>query len=272
MPHKIAVIGSCVTRDMFNENFIPYHKEVFEVVSTAWQTSFASLVAKPIKLSEEDLDTSGKLRDHRWKTLLRDLNKKPLKEIISREPDYIIMDIYADVNYGFVKLRKASEEHFLTNNPNGFRKTKFYESKNFSKTYNIHENARFLEFFYKGFDKFYNIVKVQLPNTKLIINGFVEAYGYIGDEKFPMRFSADIQNHVTANNSKYFEIYDEIKRKYPDIDIIDMTKKMYFSDPNHPFGNHPYHMTKDYYNDLFNTLTRHVLKNEIDKKNKIEHP
>ncbi|WP_088012307.1 DUF6270 domain-containing protein [Gottfriedia acidiceleris] len=265
MTIKIAVIGSCVSRDIFNSKFIPYHKELFEVVSTAWQTSFTSLVAKPVELSTEDLDTGGRLRDHRWNTLLRDLSKEPLKEILESMPEYIIIDFFADVNYGYVKLDQ-SEDHFLSNNPNGFRKTKFYKTKKCGKTYDIHKNARFLEFFYKGFGKFYQIIKEQLPETKLIINGFFEAFGYIGDEKYPVRYDIGTQQKVKENNTRYLEIYESIRKDFPDIDIIDMNQKTYFGDPNHPFGNHPYHMTKEYYNDLFNTITRHVLKHEIAKK------
>lgn len=264
MSLKIAVIGSCVSRDMFNSKIIPNYKELYEVVSTVWQTSFTSLVANKVNLSEEDLKLSSELTKHRLNTLKRDLKKTHFKELMDSKPDYIIIDFFADIRYGYVKLNN-SEDYFLTNNPNGFRKTNFYKSKKYGKSYNIHINKRFLEFFYKAFDKFYRRVKEELPNTKILVNGFIEAYSYIGDEKYPVRFDYETQKEVEANNREYTNIYKTIKEKYSDIAIIDMSKKTYFGDTGHIFGLAPYHMTRNYYNDLFNALNYEILKNELMK-------
>ncbi|WP_400243450.1 DUF6270 domain-containing protein [Niallia sp. JL1B1071] len=265
MPYKIAVIGSCVSRDVFNSNIIPDYKDLYEVVSTVWQTSIPSLVSKKVKLTDEDMELSKELSKHRLNTLKRDIKKKHFKELLESEPDFIIIDFFADIRYGYVKLN-SSENYYLTNNPNGFRHTRFFKEKKYGKTYNVHKNNRFYEFFYKSFDKFYHILKEELPNTKILINGFVEAYGYIGPEKYPLSYDEETQREVLENNKEYLSIYKHIEGNYSDITVIEMSKKMYFGDPEHMFGNAPYHMTREYYNDLYNSITQQVLKMEQIKK------
>lgn len=264
MTLKVAIIGSCVSRDMFNSKIIPNYKDIYEVVSTVWQTSMTSLVSKKVNLSDADLKLSTEISKHRANTLKRDLKKTHFKELLIAKPDYILIDFFTDVRYGYVKI-DSSEKFFLTNNPNGFRKTNFYHSKKYGKSYNIHRNKRYLEFFYKAFDKFYIQIKNELPNTKIIINGFIESSSYIGNEKYPIRFDLKEQNEVEANNREYMSIYTTIEEKYTDITVIDMNKKTYFGDTDHLFGLAPYHMTRGYYNDLFNSFCQAVLKNELSK-------
>ncbi|CAI9385748.1 MULTISPECIES: DUF6270 domain-containing protein [Bacillaceae] len=265
MAYRIAVIGSCVSRDVFNSNIIPDYKELYEVVSTVWQTSIPSLISKKIKITDEDMELSKELSKHRLNTLKRDIKKTHLKELIESKPDFIIIDFFADIRYGYVKLN-SSENYYLTNNPNGFRQTRFYKEKKYGKTYNVHKNKRFYEFFYNSFDKFYNMVKEELPKTVILINGFVESYGYIGPEKYPLRYDEETLSDIHENNKEYLSIYKHLEENYSDITVIEMSKKIYFGDPDHMFGNAPYHMTREYYNDLYNRITQQVLKFEQNKQ------
>lgn len=138
---KIAVIGSCVTRDLFNSKFINNYKDFYECVSTVWQTSMISFMSEPSTLDDSLIELDGDVTKLQRNTLLRDLDKSYKDEIINKQPDYIIFDLYTDVKYGAIRTKKNT---YLTNNPNGFRKTKYFKEQHFEEALNVFKDKDYL--------------------------------------------------------------------------------------------------------------------------------
>lgn len=53
---KIAIVGSCVTRDMFNTKFIADYKEYFNIVAEHFQSSIMSLISSSAKFPNFNLN------------------------------------------------------------------------------------------------------------------------------------------------------------------------------------------------------------------------
>lgn len=50
---KIGIIGSCITRDVFNSRHVKNWKDYFEVAAYQSQVTFPSLVSEPINYEKK---------------------------------------------------------------------------------------------------------------------------------------------------------------------------------------------------------------------------
>ena len=56
MKTKIAIYGSCISRDLFNSHFVPDYKEFFEVVADVQRTTMISLMQNPMEIDKNLID------------------------------------------------------------------------------------------------------------------------------------------------------------------------------------------------------------------------
>ncbi|GGH76564.1 hypothetical protein JOD43_003796 [Pullulanibacillus pueri] len=257
-----SVIGSCVSRDVFNRKFVPEYKEFYECISTAWQSSIISLMSPKVTLSKDDLELSEEISKHRHNTLMEDLSKEYLEEIKTNQPDYIIIDFYADMRYGVVQIG----DRYLTNNPNGFRKTKFFREKKFDNSYRFRKNLNiYRELWEKAFDDLYNYVQEHLPKTKLILNCFRYANSYVNENGELVMFDQERYNYLDADTKLYNELYTYILDKYK-LRKIDLRENEYYADGNYAFGLAPWHYERKYHKDYFHTLNQICLRDYVFTK------
>ena len=117
-PIKVANIGSCVTRDVFNSKFNNNYKDFFELTLFQHQTTIMSLLSKSIEYNDESIEAlSG------WdkKMIEMELNKRFFDEVIKVEPDVLVIDFFADARF---KTIAVGEDRFLTVNEWKTTKTK----------------------------------------------------------------------------------------------------------------------------------------------------
>lgn len=255
---KIAVLGSCASRDIFNSKFIADYKDFYECVSTAWQASVISFMSERLWFEENQKGFKKEISKHQRNTTNRDISKKYRDEFIETQPDYILFDIYTDVKYGIVKTK----DRYLTNNPNGFRKSVYYQDAHYEKSLDMFEDEEYMALFYSNFSKFIDWVNINLPNCKVLITKFSETFSYMTKENYPVNFKPEMCETIAKVNKKYDEIYDKLSSDY-EIPFLDMQTKTYFADYNHIHGLKPYHYTQQYYDDLFNSLNKMVLKDQL---------
>lgn len=254
---KVAVIGSCVTRDIFNSNFISNYKEIYECVSTAWQTSIISFMSDRTWFPDDQKGFVEEVTKHQRNTTNRDIAKRYRDEFIEAQPDYIIVDLYTDVKYGVVK----TDAGYLTNNPNGFRKTLYYKNENHQETLNIFKDERYLPLFYGNFHRFVDWVKTNIPNCKIVMNGFWETYSYFTEGSYVKNYSPKICSTVAKDNAMYDQMYEKLRTEY-NVEFLEMRNKTYYGDYKHVYGNKPWHFTQEYYYDLYSSLNEVVFKSK----------
>lgn len=255
---KVSIIGSCVTRGIFNSKFISNYKELYECTSTAWQTSIISFMSDKAKIDEKQMEITGEVSKLQKKTIARDLDKSYKNELIEIQPDYIIFDLYTDVKYGAVKTNNG----YLTNNPNGFRKTVYYKEKHYEKGLNIFRDEEYFDLFFDNFSRFNQWVNRNIPNCRIIITKFSEAFSYINKKGYAVNYSPKVCEKVARDNKMYTQMYEKLAEEF-DVDFIEMQNQTYFGDIDHIFGNKPWHFTQEYYDDLYKRLNEIVLKYKL---------
>ncbi len=96
---SVSILGSCVSRDIFNRKFISNYREYFNLKSYGHQPSIISIMSSPIPYKEDDLIGKGKSvldRPH----FKSELEKNYLTTLQINQPDLLILDFYSDVMYG----------------------------------------------------------------------------------------------------------------------------------------------------------------------------
>lgn len=257
---NISVIGACVTRDIFNSKFVSDYKDYYNVVSSCYQTSLISIMSNTIKIQQNEL--IGNIQPHQKLVLDKDINKIFLEELKISNPKYIIIDFYADIRYGVLKIGS----NYITNNPNHIKKTNFYKEKKFDYQYNLTNNTElYYEIFKKSFQSFFEYIKNNLPNTKLLVHKirFTDVYkDKSGNKKV---FYEDKYKYIDLENKLSSKFYEYIQQNY-DVTIVDMSEVEYLADSNHIWGLYPYHYEIKYHNDFINKLNKICLKDLLMSK------
>src|SRR6478736_7372513 len=163
-PIKVAVFGSCVTRDNLNRTFNPGYKDLFDCVALADHVSMVSLMSEPIDVDPEMLDG---LAPRNFNNLQREFSRAYLAELKEAQPEYLIMDFWPDLIFGFARL--GTGQH-ITNNAWSTVNTAFYKSQDVD-VYRIQSQTdAFMEAWTDAIDRFMTYVKEICPQTRVIVH------------------------------------------------------------------------------------------------------
>lgn len=83
---KVAIIGSCITRDLW-----PIRGETAELLYVS-RTSLPSLMAPPLRGFRPAASPPGELRRHQHRALVADLQKTALAALVAFRPTHLIFD------------------------------------------------------------------------------------------------------------------------------------------------------------------------------------
>lgn len=93
---KIGIIGSCITRDVFNSRHVKNWKDYFEVAAYQSQVTFPSLVSEPINYEKNEA-TYNNMNDFEIEQINNELNKSFIYKMKNSNIDYLIIDFYGDL-------------------------------------------------------------------------------------------------------------------------------------------------------------------------------
>jgi len=258
---KIAVVGVCVSRDPFASRYETNYKEWYEVVSSIFQTSIASLMSDKFNLTSEESEIVGK-RKPNLKNLTEELNKESINLVLNSNPQYIILDLYSEIRYGVVKYN----DNYITDTHTKIKQTAFYKQKKYDEIIKYGENKKlYLDIFDYYFEKFLKRVRTELPNTKILLVKTRYAHSYIDDDNIIRYMDFDKFDYIDKENEEWEQINKYVEKKY-NLSCIDMSTKEYFSDPNYPCGFAPWHYEKKYYQDFIKELNSICLKDILENK------
>ncbi len=236
---KVAVFGSCVSRDVFNRKFNADYKKYFEVVYLQNQTSILSLMASPIAYDKDNLSP---LKGYDKDTTEDELNKVFLHKLIELQPDILIVDFFADARFKTIKCAQS----YLTVNEWKITKTPFYNEL-------LKHNVPFVPSSKELSDnihKFNTFMSKNLPNTKIILNQARGVYSYTDREGKVKFFNVKQINRINRKWSLLDRLFKEIVDPYV-ICAMSPKLKSYFE---HPWGLGYVHYNKKYYQDVLNQL------------------
>lgn len=264
---KIAVIGSCVSRDGFNSKFIKDYKEYYQCVLTQNHMSMISLVSEPTPFLPKKL--GDKITDFNKQILLTELTKGVWDSLKIQEPDYLILDFYADVYFGIIYV----DEKIITNKTPLFKKAPLYSTLNLGRSITLDNNyEEYMDLWKKSVDSFMEIMRRDFPHVKIIVNKMKFTDYYIPKEKSDLKkisesglcrvVDVDRINEWLDGFYQYFE-------KFSNISFLEYNKE-YYSVEGHIWDIFYVHYTNDFYEDFTTKLLSVILDDLYTARQKNE--
>ena len=248
-PVKIAIFGSCTTRDNFNRKFNPNYKDYFEVVCFQNQTSIMSIMSDNIKYNDEDLSP---LQGWDRSSIEDEFNKVFLKNLIKEQPSILIVDLFADARFKTIKIGNS----YLTVNEWKTTKSDFYKNLPKKNTPFIPSESQLR----KAIEDFNTFMKKFLPNTKIILNqargvrSYTNAYGE--EEFFNQKFITRLNKRWDMLDNLFIEIVKPLK-----IDVMSPHVKGYI---NHIWTLGYVHYTPNFYHNFLKILISIIFQNQLE--------
>ncbi len=263
-PINVATLGSCLTRDNFNSLFNPNYKEFYNCILHQHQTSIISLMSSPIPFNEAKIDNQTNSSDV-WH-LKTEFTKEFLTLIKQMAPSYLIIDFFADVYFGVIKI---NTNQFLTNNWWKLTKTSYYKELDSKQELKIALNRdEYFELWKLSIDKFFNFLKKELPTCQVILTQARFVDWYIEKETQAIKQLSKNGKHYPINIDYLNSLWDQLDRyviqKY-DVKCINLIDEKYISHEEHPWGDFYVHYTENYYHNFLKNLHEIVLHEQIIK-------
>ncbi|OGL34237.1 hypothetical protein A3F64_01615 [Candidatus Saccharibacteria bacterium RIFCSPHIGHO2_12_FULL_42_8] len=251
---RVAVAGSCVSRDVFNTSFIPEYGSHVDLVANVYQSALPSLVREERVNQEIPESVMSNYED----VIRREYSGRNISELVNARPDLLIVDLYADIQFGVTKV----DEKYVTRNHMAF--TALQDADIY---FSDIENKFPLKGRFEGYtsptNTYYHLAKHSIirfierlhagsPKTKIILNSPRFATSYItstGEEKTYQ----DVDRLIKKN--KYWSDLDEMFRKIIDCENIDYSENMLLGQELHQWGLNPVHYTNDYYKYFWRELS-----------------
>ncbi len=263
---NVGVIGACASRDNFNSLFNSGYNRLFNCKLYIGHMTFPSLVSEKIKFDNEDINHED---PRETGAIKRELSRSFMKELQeASDLDYLIIDFYSDIYYGIV----VADDIVFTDNYDRVGKTRFYsnlENKRFLTLLNNPDE--YFEIWKKSIHKFVEMIKIIMPNVKIIINK-VRAVKEYKDQQGNIRPIPMSRNPDEINEK--WEKLDDYCIKTFGFRYIDLSAKDYFSHEEYPFGGPPraVHYTKDFYENFIMELSSIAVQDLQENLYKLMYP
>jgi hypothetical protein len=254
---RIAVLGSCYSRNMFNTSdyFNPDYKDIYKVVFTQFHSSVISAVSSPVKLTSVN---EKQISESQLQYVKRDFQKSIFNELYKAKCQYLIIDFFVDATQPLIRTR---DNKHISGNLH-LRDTKLLKNWNYIDFERQVENEKYFikwkEDLHEYMDNLLNIVPIK---NIILVKGksayaYKDKFGNIQNVKNP-KLSIQ-QNYFWERMNNYF------LKSYPRVKVIDMTEDYWNADFKHPFGASLVHYSSEFYKEEFNRLNKIILKDILD--------
>jgi Family of unknown function (DUF6270) len=267
---KIAVLGSCVSRDSFNSKFIHDYKKYYSCVVHQNQMSMISLAAKPIPFDEKLIDNLSPFDTKHFRT---ELDKSFFSEMRKHKPDYLIVDFYGDLYYGIQEIGDS----YITNKKWLWQQTSLYEKLDKRDEFKIfaENKERYFPLWKNGISTLFSFLKEELPDCKVIINKARFVDNYLNQETGEMRSISGDKKKSYINievYNKWWDALDNYVINNYQTSYLEYDMNRYYAVEDHPWGLFYVHYNNEFYQDFTRQLLGIILKDsekEIEKLNKL---
>lgn len=244
---KIAVLGTCFSRNMFNSDvyFNPDYRKDAVCVLNQYHTSILSIIRPPFSWN---ISGYTDIFEAHKQFVMLDFSKAFFKKIKSEEVDYLIIDLYSD----------AIKETAFLEGGSGITLSPMIENSILLKDLPITRvtDHNLINVFYKEWDDAILIFRKKLLKTidekNIILNAIQFTTEYYN--KAGKICSFETLNQVKQNNQRLDYLNQSFKKVFPKAKIIDLTNKGYIGDSKYPFGLSVSHYESRYYKEMFQQL------------------
>ena len=165
---RIGFLCSCSTRDIFRTHHNVKYSDEFEIVFQQQRVTLISLMQDPVPFTIESTRRieNGEERVLCSEWIRADLSKSLFNEL-KKGIDYLLIDMFYDAFFGVI----IYDDTIITNNKWDSHFTKFYlniKNKEILTMFNNHD--KYFELWKENCDKFFEYMKKEFPETKIVLN------------------------------------------------------------------------------------------------------
>lgn len=243
---RVAVIGSCVSRDPFSRRFFPGYRERAQLVFDAYQLAAPSL----IRANRIDVRLPETIRTQHRRYIEQEMEGGILEGIIAAKPDVIVMDFYADVHFGITTM----SEQLVTRNHMAFSSTEaataFYQDEGqklprrgrFDSSDVVGNSYR--PFFEAATTAFLERVNTCLPRASLVANSARFSRVYRDQDGATVQFPK--AERFAQKNLSWADA-DDLFQQMAGCSRLSYPESIFVGSVSHPWGLHPVHYSHDEY-------------------------
>lgn len=251
---RVDIIGSCVSRDVFNSRFNDVYKEHVEIGQTVYQTALPSIVERSMIPDINDTDNSKTIFK---KTLDEEFSGNSIDRIIVSRPDFIVMDFFADVHFGVT--RKMGR--YITRNHMAFQTLDdadvFYDDHESTSPERMRfDNDEYKTISVKSLCGLRDQLRSELPKVEFVVNSARFSSTYMNSDEEIVQF--DNRDRIQWKNDNWAAL-DEVAIDSLNAQQISHGEESLIATPSHPWGLHPVHYIQPYYDSLWRSI-RTIIK------------
>lgn len=248
-PVSVAVLGSCVSRDLFNSKFNPHYKDLFDCVALSNQVSLVSLMSEAIDIPNEMM---AELDAYSRGEVAKEASRSFLADLVSLRPEYLIIDLFADVHFGVFQV----DDRYLTRNRWKIMKARFYADAQKVDLIPERDPDAYLEVWRESVDRLFHFLADKLPDTRVILHRARNVTHSSGPDGAVRSLGREPQ--IRAMNEWWDRLDAELTERGV-IRQLDLYRDDLTSFDAHPWGPFAVHYTLDYHAAALSKLTQIVL-------------
>lgn len=261
-----CILGTCVSRDLFNGNITKGYKKHFRHERALLRSTIISLMEEPIDFNEEEVIVEAGLGGYSGSTELRtkigkdDLTNKFLEDLKKIQPEYLIIDTVRDIGEGNLEIDGGK---YISYDHRDLRYTTFFENLKIKNRLKITEDEeKFLKIWKERCNLLFSFLNENCPNTTIILNParhvsrMLKTNGEIIEKK-NFKKKANLYN-------PYKIIVDEYICNNFDVEVLEFDENT-LAQEDHKWGMGPLHYTPDYYEKTSKQLKEIVERNRSMK-------
>jgi hypothetical protein len=268
-PAVVAVCGSCPTRDNFNSEFNPGYRDHFVCEAASNQVSMVALMSPPFA-EFDDIGAPPTMSDYdRW-NVRSDLTREFLGLLAATRPDYLVVDFFADVHFGFIEL---DDGRYLTDNRWKLHRTDLYRrletEGRIARRWDLFTDTdEYVAIWRAALDRFAAYVAEHCPDTRVVVHrGWNTEWVLTPRRPRPMRlqrYKAIRPFDVERGNELWARLDDHCVEQHG-WDQIDLRAERCPTSVDHPWGPFWVHYTPDYYHRFLAELHKiHLRRSGLD--------
>lgn len=267
MKIKVATLGSCVTRDPFNSLFNPNYKDFYQLSVNQFHTSIVSLMSKPIKYDSTDFVYEKPVKEFAEWHFKTELNKRFINDLVLAQPQYVIIDLYADITFG---VREVGDS-YVTGKEYAYKKNKLWNTLQIGNRYDVESDFKeYFSLFKTAADNFYKFCREYLPNTTIVVNQARYTYEYWDELDKSIKIFGEKTPETYIQLNEIWNKLDNYLLEKNNVKAISYDKK-YYADPHYRFGGlGPVHFKNNYYEDFLKKLLTITFDDLVNKNINLE--
>lgn len=246
---RVAVLGSCVTRDLFNSRFNPHYKDLFECVALSNQVSLVSLMSPPVDVPA---DAMAELDDYGRREVTAEVSRSFLTDVVAARPDYLLLDLFADVHFGCFSVAGSH----LTRNRWKIMKSRFYAEADKADLVPDDDRETYLAVWRRSLDALLELLARELPDTRLVLHRARNVLRTRNED-------GEVRPHGPqarlAEMNAWWDRLDAEVAARGVTRTLDLFSPDMTSADSHPWGPFAVHYTLDYHPAALSKLTQIVL-------------